>query len=153
MNINTESIRALLMKHNIKPSYPRIRIMEYLLAKRNHPTVEKIYGELVKEIPTLSKTTVYNTLNLFINANITRVVTIEDNETRYDADITNHGHFKCETCGMVYDFSISSDDIETKGLEKFEVHEKNVYYKGICPKCLNNKTNIEEVKNEKFKRY
>ena len=33
----------------------------------NHPTVETIYKELIDEIPTLSKTTVYNTLKQFVN--------------------------------------------------------------------------------------
>lgn len=137
MHISRENIGTYLLKHNIKPSYARIRIMEYLVSKKNHPTVDEIYCELVKEIPTLSKTTVYNTLNLFSNANIARVVTIEENETRYDADVTNHGHFKCECCGAIYDFYFSSYDIETEDLNNFDIREKNVYYKGICPKCLN----------------
>ena len=40
--------------------------MNYLITKRNHPTAEMIYLELVNEIAGLSKTTVYNTLNLFV---------------------------------------------------------------------------------------
>jgi Fur family peroxide stress response transcriptional regulator len=139
MDIIIKNIGEHLWKHNIKPSYPRKRIMDYLVSKKSHPTVDEIYTELVKEIPTLSKTTVYKTLNLFISANIARVVTIEGNEARYDADVSNHGHFKCERCGVVYDFYFLDEDIKTEGLNNFEVHEKNVYYKGICPKCLENK--------------
>ncbi len=125
-----------LRKSNIKPSYARIKIMEYLIEHPVHPTVEEIYSNLVQEIPTLSKTTVYNTLDLFIRHDLARMVTIEENETRYDADTTNHGHFKCETCGCVYDFSVNADTMVIKGLDNFAVTEKNVYYKGICKKCL-----------------
>jgi len=139
MSICRENIGQQLLQHQIKPSYPRIRILEYLLTTKNHPTVEQIYKGLLKELPTLSKTTVYNTLNLFVHANIVRVVTIEDNETRYDADVSQHGHFKCLCCGGIYDFYFSSDDIKTADLNDFQITTKDVYYKGICPKCLNNK--------------
>ena len=121
---------------NIKPSYARIKIMEYLMKNPVHPTVDEIYHNLVKEIPTLSKTTVYNTLDLFVRHRLARVITIEEHETRYDADTTNHGHFKCETCGTVYDFVVNAENMNTRGLQDFAVTEKHVYFKGICKKCL-----------------
>ena len=65
--------------------------------------MEQIYTVLHKEIPTLSKTTVYNTLNTLIDAGLVKLITIDENETRYDIDTTTHGHFKCESCG-IYDF-------------------------------------------------
>ena len=139
MNISIENFGDYLLKKNIKPSYPRIKVLEYLVLKKNHPTVDEIYNELVKELPTLSKTTVYNTLNLFIEAKLARLITIEDNETRYDASVANHGHFKCEVCRKIFDFSINIDSAEIEGLSHFTVKEKNVYYKGICPNCLDNK--------------
>lgn len=139
MKMVKEDVGTYLLKYNIKPSYLRMRIMEYLISQKNHPTVDDIYNELIMEIPTLSRTTIYNTLNLFVAADITRVVTIEDHETRYDADISDHGHFKCEKCGKVYDFFVPIHDIKTEELSNFEIHEKNVYYKGICSECLHNK--------------
>jgi Fur family peroxide stress response transcriptional regulator len=141
MSPSVDAIYGLLSEHNIKPSYLRMQIMKYLVTKKNHPTVDEIYSELVKEIPTLSKTTVYNTLNLFIDANIARLVTIENNETRYDADTSDHGHFKCKKCGAIHDFRISDVVPETDDLKDFIVLEKNVYCIGICPRCLINNKN------------
>ncbi|MCG8538436.1 MAG: transcriptional repressor [Clostridia bacterium] len=125
-----------LKKYGIKPSLQRIKIFEYLINHRNHPTVDTIYRELVKEIPTLSKTTVYNTLNLFMEKDIVTVITIEENEARYDADTSFHGHFKCETCGNVYDFNLNSSHIKDDILKKFEIKERHVYFKGKCESCL-----------------
>jgi Fur family transcriptional regulator, peroxide stress response regulator len=125
-----------LKSSSIKPSYARIKIMEYLLKHPVHPTVEEIYQNLVKEIPTLSKTTVYNTLDLFIRHGLARMITIEENETRYDAETGHHGHFKCETCGGIYDFLVEEDGWHTRGIKDFVVTEKHVYFKGICKKCL-----------------
>jgi len=138
-------IAAYLLNNHIKPSYSRVKILEYIIDKRNHPTVEEIYSELLKELPTLSKTTVYNTLNTLLKANLIRLITIEEHEARYDADITEHGHFKCLQCGCVYDFGISLENNNIAGLDGFLIEDKNVYFKGVCQSCLENKNKIEEV--------
>ena len=139
MDTSVVGIKKHLINHNIKPSHHRIEIMRYLLLQRNHPTAEQIYKGLIKRVPTLSKTTVYNTLNLFCSTNIVRTITIEEHETRFDADILEHGHFKCENCDKIYDFKINNLDFQTTELDGFEIKDKDVYFKGICPKCLYDK--------------
>ena len=136
MIYTTENIKNYLLEKNIKPSYPRMKILEYLVTQKNHPTVDNIYTDLVKEMPTLSKTTVYNTLNSFIKEDIARVITIEEGETRYDAEIENHGHFKCTKCGEIHDFKINELGLEKEGLEDFKINQKNFYYLGLCKDCL-----------------
>lgn len=131
-----ENIKNYLISNNIRPSYPRLKIFEYLDLKKSHPTVEEIYTALYEEIPTLSKTTVYNTLRLFVKEGIVKVITIEDGEARYDADVSVHGHFKCLDCGVVYDFEVDLPDSRIKGLEGFEVEKREFYYFGKCKKCL-----------------
>lgn len=131
--------REQLLKKAIKPSYSRIKVLEYLAKATTHPTADEIYQHLVAELPTLSKTTVYNTLKLFTEAGLAKVVTIEENETRFDGNATPHGHFKCKSCGWVYDFEVPIAHCETNGLEGFEIQEKDVYFKGICSNCLVNK--------------
>jgi Fur family peroxide stress response transcriptional regulator len=138
LNQKIGNLAKILIEKNIKPSYQRIKILGYILNKKNHPTVDKIFSDLVKEIPTLSKATVYNTLDLFKEANLTRIVTIENNETRYDAKVSSHGHFKCESCGTIFDFEVNIDSLPVFSLEHFKINEKNVYFKGVCPKCSSN---------------
>jgi Fe2+/Zn2+ uptake regulation proteins len=87
----------------------------------------------------LSKTTVYNTLNLFIEKQIAVVIVIEENETRYDVDINFHGHFKCETCGCVIDVDIDPENINFESLNEFQINEHHLYFKGICKNCLEKK--------------
>ncbi len=135
MSIPLQEIQKYLLKNHIKPSFPRLKVFEYLATNASHPTVDDIYRALVVEIPTLSKTTIYNTLDLFLRANVIRAVTIDGNELRYDVDITDHGHFKCERCNSIYEFDIDPDALSASDLDGFEVRERNVYYRGICPKC------------------
>lgn len=135
-------LSTALISRKLRPSHQRIKILEYLLNQQSHPTVEQIFSDLHKEIPTLSKSTVYNTLNLFIAAKLVRLLTIEDNETRYDLLMDKHGHFKCETCGTIYDFKINIDDFIADELSDFKINEKDVYFKGVCPRCLSNKNTL-----------
>ncbi len=128
-------VAKLLENRNIKPSITRVKIMEYLIRHATHPPVEEIYTNLAKEIPTLSKTTVYNALDLFVNSGLARAINVGENESRYDANVSDHGHFKCNRCGRVYDFSINLEALEEKGLEGFEIMDRNVYFRGVCPSC------------------
>jgi len=94
-------IVKILNEKGIKPSLSRIKIYQYLDVNRVHPTVEVIYNDLVKELITLSKTTVYNTLKLFQENNIIRVLNVGEGEQRYDLTDDNHMHFKCLKCGEI----------------------------------------------------
>lgn len=114
-----------------------MKVFQYLQENKNHPTVDMIYKALCTEIPTLSKTTVYNTLNLFIEKKIANILVIEENETRYDATMNVHGHFKCEKCGKIFDIDVDKRLLDTKNLENFEIKEQHLYFKGICQDCLN----------------
>jgi len=127
-----------LEQNKIRPTLQRIKVLEYLMKNPCHPTVEKLYKELHPEIPTLSKTTVYNSLNLFLEAGLVKLLNIEDNETRYDIITELHGHFKCDRCGCVSNFGINIDKLESGELAGYQINDKRVYFKGICQKCLTN---------------
>ena len=143
MNPTLENLKQELKKKNISLSYQRLKVLEYLIQHRCHPTVDQIFSEIKKDIPTLSKTTVYNTLRTLAEAGLVKVITIEDKETRYDIDTKDHGHFKCDSCGTMFDFPIDIDSLIPEDLSKFMINGKNVYFKGICPKCLPNKNEIK----------
>ena len=125
----------ILKSHDVKPTVVRLKVYEYLTAMRNHPTADTVYKALQNEIPTLSKTSVYNTMDTFLEKHLIQAITIEENETRFDADISDHGHFKCTSCGEVYDFQVDLSSIGTDLPENFTVTERHIYYKGICGSC------------------
>ena len=95
-----------LQNHNIKPSVQRIAIMSYLMEHRTHPSVDEIYTALAPSIPTLSKTTVYNTLKLLSEQGAAQTLTIDERNTCYDAETSPHAHFLCKQCGKIYDWNI-----------------------------------------------
>lgn len=125
----------LSKKHSFSPSYTRKRIYDFLDMAKSHPTVDEIYKTLKPELPSLSKTTVYNVLNLFIEKGIVIGVNISSNETRYELDETPHSHFQCSVCKTLYDVPVVETIIQTRELDGFEIARQEVLLKGICPKC------------------
>ena len=139
MKVDFNDLANELKKKNIRLSHQRLKVLEYMIHKRKHPTVDQIYIDLHKEIPTLSKTTIYNTLNALLEAGIVKALNISDNETKYDIVTDDHGHFKCDVCGNIYDFHIKVDEFISEDLKDFKVRDRDVYLKGICPRCSKKK--------------
>jgi len=138
-DVSIGSLKDFLVNEGIHPSYQRLRIYEYLAQNNSHPTVDIIYNSLLREIPTLSKTTVYNTLNLFYEKGIVRGLTIDENEIRYDANTRPHAHFKCVRCGRIFDIEIDSTFFANSFVCHHKVNERQLYLKGTCSDCMNEK--------------
>lgn len=134
------SIADTLKEKNIKPSQQRIKILEYLAGHPCHPTVDHIYNALKPEMPVLSKSTVYNTLNLLKEVQLVRELTIEENEIHYEYCLKDHGHFQCERCRSIYDFHIDMQKTIPDGLRGFRITSKDIYFKGICSRCLDDES-------------
>lgn len=129
------TISEFLARNGVKPSLQRLKIYEFLHTNRIHPTADTIYLSLSPGMPTLSKTTVYNTLKLLVEKGVVRSINIEDTETRYDADTSNHAHFKCRSCGGVFDVKLNGDEFSNLHLPDFKIDDIQVNFKGFCGVC------------------
>lgn len=126
-----------LLSHRIKPSVQRIAIMNHLIGNKTHPTVDMIFNDLYPDMPTLSKTTVYNTLKLLVDYGAVQMLNIDDKNSRYDADITPHVHFRCNKCGCIKDIPLMGKFPFDVDKEKLKITEIQLYCKGYCEQCLN----------------
>lgn len=136
------NLKEYLQKNAVRSSHHRLKVLEYLMLHKTHPTVEMIHKALSQELPTLSKTTVYNTLKLFLSKEIVSELTIDENELRYDFNTTPHAHFKCLRCGQVLDVFLPSTLFDQETIEEHRVLEYHVYLKGVCRECLAATTNL-----------
>ena len=125
-----------LLVHGIRPSVQRVAIMRYLMEHRTHPTVDDIYRDLHDEMPTLSKTTIYNTLSLLGEKNALSVLTIDSKNIHYDGDMSPHAHFLCRCCHRIFDVALQlGQDSGTVLPVGFNVEHSHVYYDGVCDMC------------------
>ncbi|MDR2813870.1 MAG: transcriptional repressor [Prevotellaceae bacterium] len=138
MKTQIEAIERLA-QFGVKPSLQRIAIMGYVMDNLVHPTADTVFSGLSASIPTLSKTTVYNTLKLLARQGAILELSIDDKNVRYDANIFRHAHFRCKRCGGVHDVPVGDFEALTlKYAGDLTITESQLYYKGYCGKCRAN---------------
>jgi len=131
-----EKYVKILKENNLKITPQRLIVLKYLGEHPTHPTTDKIYKDLKTNNPSLSKTTVYNSLETLEKYGVIQSITISGSERRYDFKHGMHHHFLCKNCGRIIDI-----DIECPNLGKMlecghKVEEVHGYFKGICKNCM-----------------
>lgn len=129
------STATILQEHHIRPSSQRLLVFDYLKSVKTHPSVDTIYQALLPDNPGLSRTTVYNTLELLASHNLILTLDLGEGFLRYDGDITPHSHFKCTKCGAVIDIMESPDGCETMLPKGCTLSGVSLNLFGRCAKC------------------
>ena len=122
-----------------KYSRQREAILHFLEGRRDHPTAEVIFSGLRSDFPNISLGTVYRNLALLSDDGTIRSLPARDGKEHYDWDVSPHSHFICAKCGAVTDIPVT---VPKKMLESAskesggEVREAQLYFHGICEKCM-----------------
>lgn len=138
MHATIPQVTSHLNAHGIRPSAQRIAIMRYLMENRVHPTADKIYTDLMADNPTLSRTTVYNTLWLFADKHAVTALTIDRTNTRFDYSEMPHAHFLCRCCGKIFDVpACISPIVQSSSIKQAPLHieHMDIHYTGLCHDC------------------
>ncbi|MEG1979194.1 MAG: Fur family transcriptional regulator [Victivallaceae bacterium] len=134
-NLSRSECADILRAANLQISSQRIEIYKHLYQNRIHPTADTLYRSLATENPSLSKTTIYNTLKAFEAHNLLQPLIIEDGELRYDVNIAPHAHFKCLKCGLVMDIFYQEKPRLPEVPAGYQVTEEHICLRGFCPDC------------------
>ncbi len=130
-------IKSELTNKGVRPLKHRIAVYRYLVENPTHPTVDEIYSSLKVKMNSISRTTVYNVLNLLSDKGVIQQVSIDKTEMRYDANVENHIHFRCKVCNEVFD--LHTTPFPSIAIpNEFEVDQTEINVSGICPTCAKN---------------
>ncbi len=130
--------KLLEMMHGvgIRPSAQRIAILSHIANLKRHPTADEIFSDISSAFPSLSRTTVYNTLHTLVEAKLIRELEIESGNRHYDlAPQPQHGHFVCRNCGKIFDMAIP-EGLQPISSPGFSIDSMDIYFKGLCPNCI-----------------
>ena len=125
-----------LRSRGIKATSQRIGILRFLDGNGDHPDVDTIYAMLKHTNPSLSKTTVYNTLDLLREKGVVQLLTISGTEHRYEIFTQMHHHLLCNSCGRIYNIDISCPLLGDMLHGEHKIEEVHGYFRGICKHCL-----------------
>jgi Fur family peroxide stress response transcriptional regulator len=123
-----------LAASGIRLTKQREEVFGLLLQKRDHPTATEVFLRAKKHVPSISLATIYNCLEALVDCGLVKQVNLDRAPTRYCANLLEHSHFYCESCGAI-------SDVETpfKGTwnlpSGFIVAEAEVSLRGFCAKC------------------
>jgi Fe2+ or Zn2+ uptake regulation protein len=99
----TTQIGERLRHVGLKATGPRMVILAALEQDRSHPTAEQLYEMLRPSYPSLSLSTVYQTLDAFIRTGLCRRVSDTGDRLRVDGTPQDHDHAVCRACGTIFD--------------------------------------------------
>jgi len=122
---------SILRQCHIQPTPQRIAVVECVLNARTHPTADEVLISARKNCPTVSRATVYNTLNLLVEKGLIGMHAIREGAVVFDPNAEKHHHFIDDDTGKIYD--IPWDMLEVKGKDKlkdFEIVEFQVIMRG-----------------------
>ena len=84
---------SILRQCGIQPTPQRIAVVESVLISKAHPTADEILVSARKKCPTVSRATVYNTLNLLVEKRLIGMQAIREGAVVFDPNIQKHHHF------------------------------------------------------------
>ena len=120
-----------LRQHGIQPTPQRIAVMQFILASRTHPSADDVYSNVRRTCPTVSRATVYNTLNLLAEKGVIKTQILREGGLVFDANAERHHHFIDEETGRIYDVPWEAIKVRGEGaLTEFEVREVQVVMRG-----------------------
>jgi len=124
-----------LRELGIVPTIQRIAILEHLEGTKCHPTAEQVYTAVRNQFPSISRATVYNTLDRLTSAGAVLRLCLEPSAARYDADTSIHGHFRCRACGSVYDIDVTAPLEVDEEIDGHRIEAIRTHAYGVCANC------------------
>ncbi|MFH1535323.1 MAG: transcriptional repressor [Patescibacteria group bacterium] len=113
-----------------------------------HPTSQMVFKEVKKNVPSVSLATVYRNLNSLREAGFVEEIVIHNEPSRYDSHVDAHLHFKCDSCGELYDIKnpnlLKSHTRRLKN-EGFIVQRSSIMFHGLCQKCYKKSDSVEHA--------
>ncbi len=120
-----------LQEHGIQPSAQRVAVASYVLDTDTHPSAEQVWAQVRSSFPMISRATVYNTLNLFVEKRLLRQLVLAEGRIVFDPKVDAHHHFIDVSSGSIYD--VPWDAVKVSNLDALpgmEIHEYQVVMHG-----------------------
>jgi len=121
----------ILREHGVQPTPQRLAVLEFIQKSQTHPSADDVYSSVRRTCPTVSRATVYNTLNLLAEKGVIKTQLLRERGLVFDAHVHRHHHFIDEETGQIHDVPWEAVQIHAgDGLSKFEIREIQVVMRG-----------------------
>lgn len=123
--MTSSEVVSVLREHGVQPSAQRVAVAEYVLATHEHPSADRVWERVKKGFPMISRATIYNTLNLFVERGLLQQLVLAEGNVVFDPRLEPHHHFIDDRTGKIHD--IPWETLKVSRLEKLEGYEVREY--------------------------
>ncbi len=134
------ALSAACRAKGLSLTHQRLAVYEAVAATRSHPGAEEIFQFVRSKLPTISRGTVYRTLDTLRGVGLINEVRVGD-AARYESAAEPHHHLVCTACRRIIDVH----DASLEGLrpprgtgsaaDGFEVKAYQIQFTGLCRAC------------------
>ena len=122
---------ARLEERGIRATAQRLAIAEFVLHTDEHPSADEVWDAVRASFPMVSRATVYNTLNLFVDHGLLQALVVTEGRVVFDPNMRKHHHFIDEETGEILDLPWEALKVgRIDRLEGFDVRDYQVLVRG-----------------------
>jgi Fur family peroxide stress response transcriptional regulator len=113
-------------------------VLEAVLNRDDHPTTDQIIEVVKRQVPNVSRTTVYRILDMLVDVGVIRRLHHPGPVARFDGKTGRHHHLICKKCHCVIDVEnakLNRLALPDVGEEGFQIDDYSVHFVGTCAAC------------------
>ena len=140
MSEETNIFNVLLKKKNLRSTKPRQVILQVFLLVEGHIEIEELYKRVLKKDGLIGMSTVYRTMNLFLECGLAKENIHSNGKRCFERDYgrEHHDHLVCTHCGKIKEFhhkSIEKLQEKVANQHFFSINSHRMTLFGKCYDC------------------
>jgi Fur family ferric uptake transcriptional regulator len=133
-----------LKSNNHRVTKERLLVLENLYKNDSHIDAENLFIMMKKKGIKISQATIYNTLQLLLEANLINSLSFGESHQHYEPLFSGkqHHHIVCSSCGKVEEFPAKILEKIQRNIcteRKYKFLSSAFQIMGVCEKCLRKK--------------
>ncbi len=155
-----QKLSQYLEAKKLRKTPERYAILDKIYATSEHFDVDLLYEMMSESEYRVSRATVYNTIDLLVDAGLVRKHQFGNHPAQYEKsyNMVNHHHLICTRCGKIREVKDPKllEVLTQKKFARFTTAYYALYVYGICSSCtqaerkeLRKKNNEKETNNNK----
>ena len=121
----------------------RLAVLHVLRHSHGHLSPTEIYTRARRELPDLTETTVYRTLEFLARNNLAWSISTDNGHRLYEIASSSHDHLICRRCGRDVEIEhslLKNVYAKAERASGYLLTDKHLALFGLCPECQKEKS-------------
>ena len=101
--VKLDLLESISRERNLPVTIQRRVVLNALLDRDDHPTVDQLFEDVKVRMPGVSRTTIYRALETLVDLGLARRTNHFEASARFDGNTDHHHHLVCRRCNHVED--------------------------------------------------